>query len=134
MDKIVPDPPFNKITPISDALGAEDLLKDRAAADRALDHYLSPPIDEPRLAGAQPVNIFTVASNLDTETLLANASETLASATAITCDLAFDLEDSRRSVVLGVYQMIELSKLLVDKALDQVDQVDQVDQGYRVNL
>jgi hypothetical protein len=29
--------------------------------------------------------------------------------------------------VLGIYQMIELSKLLVDKALDQVDQ------AYRVN-
>ncbi|VVN69336.1 DUF6124 family protein [Pseudomonas fluorescens] len=127
MDKIVPDPPFNKTTPISDALSTEDLLKDRAAVRRAMDHYLTPSLDKSRLAGAQPITIFTVASNLDTEMLLANASETLASANAIACDLAFDLEDSRRSVVLGVYQMIELSKLLVDKALDQIDQ------AYRIN-
>ena len=126
MDKIVPDPPFNITTPISDAPSAEDLLKDHAAADRTLDHYLTPPLDKSRLASAPPINIFTVASNLDTEMLLANASETLASANAIACDLAFDLEDTQRSVVLGIYQMIELSKLLVDKALDQVDQAHQV--------
>ncbi|VVO37794.1 DUF6124 family protein [Pseudomonas fluorescens] len=128
MDKIIPEHAFNIATPISDAQKAEDLLKDRAAADRALDHYLSPPLDKSRLPDTPLINIFTVASNLDTETLLANASETLASANAIASDLAFDLEDSRRSVVLGVYQMIELSKLLVDKALDQVGQ------GCRVNL
>lgn len=126
MDKIIPEHAFNIATPLSDALKAEDLLKDRAAADRALDHYLSPVLDKSRRPATAPINIFTVASNLDTETLLANASETLASANAIACDLAFDLEDSRRSVVLGVYQMIELSKLLVDKALDQVDQAPRV--------
>jgi hypothetical protein len=128
MDKIIPEQAFNKTTPLSDAQRAEDLLKDRAAADRALDYYLVPPLDKSRRPDIQPVNIFTVASDLDTEMLLANASETLASANAIACDLAFDLEDSQRSVVLGIYQMIELSKLLVDKALDQVDR------AYRVNL
>lgn len=124
MDKIIPEQAFNIATPISDAQRAEDLLKDRAAADRALDHYLAPPLGKSRRPDALPVNIFTVAANLDTEMLLANASETLASANAIACDLAFDLEDSQRSVVLGIYKMIELSKLLVDKALDQ---------AYRVN-
>jgi hypothetical protein len=128
MDKIIPEQAFNKTTPLCDVQSAEDLLKDRAAADRALDHYLSPPLNKSSRPDTQPVNIFTVASNLDTEMLLANASETLASANAIACDLAFDLEDSQRSVVLGIYQMIELSKLLVDKALDQVDR------AYRVNL
>jgi len=121
MDKIVPDPPFNITTPISDALSVEDLLKDRAAAERALDHYLAPSLD--KSPGTRPVNIFTVAPDLDTELLLASASETLASANAIACDLAFDLEDSQRSVVLGIYQMIELSRLLVDKALDQACRV-----------
>jgi hypothetical protein len=128
MGKIIPEQAFNKTTPLSDVQSAEDLLKDRAAADRALDHYLAPPLDKSRRPDTQPVNVFTVTPGLDTEMLLANASETLASANAIACDLAFDLEDSQRSVVLGIYQMIELSKLLVDKALDQVDQ------AYRVNL
>ncbi|EXF92275.1 hypothetical protein HK44_012005 [Pseudomonas fluorescens HK44] len=124
MDKMIPEKAFNKTTPISDAASAEDLLKDRAAVDRALDYYLAPPLDKSRRPDAQPVNIFTVACDLDTEMLLASASETLASANAIACDLAFDLEDSQRSVVLGIYKMIELSKLLVDKALDQACRVN----------
>lgn len=127
MDKIIPEQAFNRTTPLCDVQSAEDLLKDRAAANRALDHYLAPPIDKSRRPDAQPGNVFTVACGLDTEMLLANASKTLASADAIACDLAFDLEDSQRSVVLGIYQMIGLSKLLVDKALDQVAQ------EYRVN-
>jgi hypothetical protein len=127
MDKKISEQTFNIITPLSDVQSAEDLLKDRAAADRALDHYLAPPLDKSRRPDTPPVNIFTVACGLDVEILLANASETLASANAIASDLAFDLADSQRSLVLGIYQMIELSKLLVDKALDQVDQ------AYRVN-
>ncbi len=71
-------------------------------------------------AGARPVNIFAVAPGLHTETLLANASETLASVNVMASDLAFELEGSRRSVALAIQQMIELSQLLVDKALDQV--------------
>ena len=36
-------------------------------------------------------------------------------------DLAFDLEGSRRHFALGVQQMIELGKLLANRALDIVD-------------
>lgn len=36
-------------------------------------------------------------------------------------DLAFELEGSRRHVALGVAQMIELSELLANRALDIVD-------------
>jgi hypothetical protein len=36
-------------------------------------------------------------------------------------DLAFELEGSRRHVALGVVQMIELSELLANRALDIVD-------------
>jgi hypothetical protein len=42
--------------------------------------------------------VFTVIDTLDTECLLANLSETLASANAMLNDLAFDLEGSRRHV------------------------------------
>ena len=38
-----------------------------------------------------------------------------------TVDLTFDLEGSRRHFALGVQQMIELSELLANRALDIVD-------------
>ncbi len=53
--------------------------------------------------------------------LLANLSETLASANAMVSDLAFGLEGSRRHVALGILQLIELSVLLANRALDNVD-------------
>ena len=58
---------------------------------------------------------------LDGETLLANLSETLAPANAMLNDLIFDLDGSRRRIALGVQQMIELSELLANRALDTVD-------------
>jgi hypothetical protein len=79
-------------------------------------------LDNLRSSDTPTTNLFSVSRDIDTESLLANASETLASANAIACDLAFDLEGQRRSVALGIYQMIELCKLLVDQALEQVDQ------------
>ena len=52
--------------------------------------------------------LHTVAAGIGTESLLANLSETLASANATISDLAFDLEGSRRQIALGVQQLIEL--------------------------
>jgi hypothetical protein len=89
------------------------------AAKRAIDHYLDP---KPQPKKKQPSSqLFSVAESADTETLLANLSETLASANAMLSDLTFDLEGSRRHFALGVQQMIELSELLANRALDIVD-------------
>ncbi|KKA06079.1 hypothetical protein VP02_19945 [Pseudomonas ogarae] len=57
----------------------------------------------------------------NTESLLANLSETLASANAMLGDLAFDLGGSRRHIVLGIQQLIELSGQLANRALDNVE-------------
>jgi len=65
-------------------------------------------------------NIFTVNPHQNTETLLVNASETLSSLNAMTCNLAFDLNTSQRAIMLGIQQMAELGQLLVDRALEQV--------------
>ncbi|MDU9020847.1 DUF6124 family protein [Pseudomonas corrugata] len=65
--------------------------------------------------------LFTVVNGIDTECLLANLSETLASADAMISDLAFELDGSRRHVALGIQQLIELGGLLVSRALDNVD-------------
>ena len=62
----------------------------------------------------------TVHPHQNTETLLVNASETLSSLNALTCNLAFDLDASQRAIMLGIQQMAELGQLLVDRALEQV--------------
>jgi len=62
-----------------------------------------------------PARLFTVADGISTEDLLVNLSETLASANALSCDLAFDLEGSKREELLGVAQLIELAQLLADR-------------------
>ncbi|MEN2394677.1 DUF6124 family protein [Pseudomonas halotolerans] len=89
------------------------------AADRALDHYLKPDTSESEPKPS--IQLFTVSDSVDTEALLANLSETLASANAMLNDLAFDQDGSRRHVALGVAQMIELGMLLANKCLDRVE-------------
>ena len=64
--------------------------------------------------------LFSINPHENTETLLVNASETLSSLNALTCNLAFDLDASQRAVMLGIQQMAELGQLLVDRALEQV--------------
>jgi hypothetical protein len=87
------------------------------AAKRALDYYLAPsPEVKKKPASSQ---LFTVMEGIDAECLLANLSETLASANATLSDLAFELDGSRRHVALGVQQLIELSELLANRVLDE---------------
>ncbi|MBC3303518.1 hypothetical protein H0Z09_20520 [Pseudomonas sp. SWRI18] len=62
-----------------------------------------------------PIRLFTVVDGISTEDLLVNLSETLASANALSCDLAFDLEGPKREELLGVAQLIELAQLLADR-------------------
>ncbi|CAN1604088.1 MULTISPECIES: DUF6124 family protein [unclassified Pseudomonas] len=116
MIKETPNPPKPTSTfPYGDY--APEKLQE--AGDRALDYYLKPDDSDP--APEPTSQLFIVADSVDTEVLLANLSETLASANAMLSDLAFDLDGSRRHVALGVAQMIELGALLADKALDRVE-------------
>ena len=62
-----------------------------------------------------PIRLFTVADGISTEDLLINLSETLTSANALSCDLAFGLEGSKREQLLGVALLIELAQLLADR-------------------
>ncbi|MFB3302232.1 DUF6124 family protein [Pseudomonas sp. AMR01] len=63
-------------------------------------------------------NIFTIADNIAPETLLVQASETLASLNAMTTDLAFELDGSTRQKWLAAQQLIVLSELLIDRVLN----------------
>ena len=118
MIKETPNPPQSASTfPYGDY--APEKLKE--AADRAMDHYLKPDDSDSEPKPKPSVQLFTVADGIDTEVLLANLSETLASANAMLNDLAFDQDGSRRHVALGVAQMIELGMLLANKCLDRVE-------------
>ncbi|WLG73063.1 DUF6124 family protein [Pseudomonas simiae] len=62
--------------------------------------------------------IFTVLPNLVSETLLANASQDLASVQALACNLAFDIDGPQRDAVLGIHRMLEGIQLMIDRVLD----------------
>jgi hypothetical protein len=115
MFKVTPNPP--DADPTSPRKKPNPKKLDEAA-DRALDFYLKPKPNQPE---TDPSQLFMVVNGVDTESLLANLSETLASANAMVSDLAFDLDGSRRHVALGIQQLIELSGLLANRALDNVD-------------
>ncbi|MBT2340625.1 MULTISPECIES: DUF6124 family protein [Pseudomonas] len=118
MFKVTPNPP--NTDPTSPRKKTKSQKHDEVT-DRVLDHYLNPKPDKPE-AGPAPDQLFTVNKDIDTESLLANLSETLASANVMVGDLAFDLEGSRRHFLLGIQQLIELSTLLATRALDNVEQ------------
>lgn len=66
-------------------------------------------------------HVFTIIPNVDTESLLCHACETLASLKVMTADLACDLQGSRRSVALALQQLTELGELLVNRALENLE-------------
>ncbi|MFL6607261.1 MAG: DUF6124 family protein [Pseudomonas sp.] len=123
MFKITPNPPeADPNSPYLDGINAKKLEE---AATRALDFYLKPKPTEPTKPTkpketTKPGQLFTVVKDLDNECLLANLSETLASADAMVNELAFDMEGSNRHVLLGIQQLIELGSLLANRVLDNV--------------
>jgi len=88
------------------------------AAERALDHYLSPAVI--MATPYTPSPLFMVNPQSDTETLLTNASGSLASATVMLGNFAAVLEGSNRQTLLGIAQVVMLGELAVNKALDLV--------------
>lgn len=112
MYKVTPNPPDASNARHTDA-------KLQAAAQRAIHHYL-PSSDEDASADQSSNNLFLVSPDIDTETLLANAAENLESANQMAATLAFELDEPHRAIVLGIQQLIDLSALLVNRALEQV--------------
>ncbi|VVO06162.1 DUF6124 family protein [Pseudomonas fluorescens] len=117
MIKVTPNTPETESTSPYTSLDSKKLHQ---AAERALDFHLLPCESKPKTVPISP-NIFTVVDGIDTERLLVNLSETLASANVMASDLAFELEGSRRHFALGIQQMIELGELLANRVLDKVD-------------
>jgi len=63
-----------------------------------------------------------VSDGISSEDLLVNLSETLASANALSCDIAFNPEGAPREALLGVAQLIELAQLLAGRVHDAAGQ------------
>jgi hypothetical protein len=95
-----------------------DSKKLHAAAERALDHYLAPA--QIMATPYSPSSMFMVNPQTDTESLLANACESLASATVMLGDFAGMLEGPSRNTLLGIAQVVMLGELAVNQALDNV--------------
>ncbi|WP_414922412.1 DUF6124 family protein [Pseudomonas sp. IT-P294] len=69
----------------------------------------------------KPSTMFMVAPDIDTESLLGNACESLACASVMLSDFADLLEGPHRNKVLGIAQVVMLGELAVNRALDNID-------------
>jgi hypothetical protein len=116
MFKPTPNPPETDPVPHDPSLDPQKL---KEAADRALGFYLNPPPlkETPR----KPSTIFIIAPDIDTETLMANACESMASASVMLSDFAGSLEGTQRNTLLGIQQVVMLGELAVNRALDNLD-------------
>ncbi|PQP03490.1 hypothetical protein C5612_13175 [Pseudomonas frederiksbergensis] len=114
MIKPTPNPPEN---PATSPYESFDSRKLHEAAERALDHHFAPPKEKPKRKG----KLFTVSPDIDTEALLANASEDLLSISAIAASLADDVDGERRSLALALSRLADGVRLLVERALDHID-------------
>ncbi|WP_131107325.1 DUF6124 family protein [Pseudomonas sp. Sample_10] len=97
-----------------------DPQKLHEAADRALDDYINLSF-RINATGRKPSTMFVIAPDIDTESLLAHASESLASASVLASDFAAGLSGTQRNTMLAIQQIIMLGELAVNGALDNID-------------
>lgn len=116
MFKATPNPPDTDPASPNENIDSKKLHE---AVERALEHYLKPPVlqDTPR----KPSTLYVIAPEVDSETLLANACESLASASVMLSDFAGLMEGPHRNTLLGIQQVVMLGELSVNRALDNID-------------
>ncbi|RIJ09401.1 hypothetical protein DXT77_16810 [Pseudomonas sp. 91RF] len=117
MFKPTPNPP--ETDPVS-PYQFPDSKKLNEAAERALDHYLTP---QQRIMGSHTEHdpMFLANPAYTSESLLANASESLDSASEMLNNFAAVLEPSHRKTALGIAQVVMVAGLAVNQALDHVE-------------
>jgi hypothetical protein len=117
MFKVTPNPPETDPASPYESLDSRKLHE---AAERALDHYLTP-ANQIMAGGNAAKPMFLANPAYDTESLLANAIESLGSATSMLNDFAALLDVSHRKTLLGIAQVVMLGELAVNQALDNVE-------------
>jgi hypothetical protein len=118
MFKVTPNPPG--IDPAS-SYESLDSKKLHEAAERALDFHFNTTADI-KATERKLGTMFIVNPEIDVETLLVHACESLASANVMAMDLADHTDGPGRHSLLGIAQVIMLGELAVNRALDQLDQ------------
>ena len=101
MIKPTPNPPEHEATSPYESFDSKKLHE---AAERALDHHFGTPPDQK--SKRRNGDLFSVCPDINTETLLANASEDLLSISAIAADLADGVEGS---LLLCLLEHVELA-------------------------
>ena len=116
MFKVTPNPP--ETDPVLPLGKPRFKQSKRSRRTRPRPHF--PPTEKkpPKRNG----QLFSVSPDINTETLLSNASEDLLSISAIAAGLADDVDGSRRSVALALSRMADGVHLLVERALDHLDE------------
>ncbi|MFJ7315627.1 DUF6124 family protein [Pseudomonas sp. NPDC098747] len=117
MFKVTPNPPE---TDPASPYESPNSKKLHEAAERALDHYLHP-ADQTMTSADERERMYHANPKYDSESLLANASETLGSASEMLNNFAATLDNPRRKTALGIAQVVMLAELAVNQALDNVE-------------
>ncbi|WP_435038297.1 DUF6124 family protein [Pseudomonas neuropathica] len=117
MTKSTPHPPETDPASPYESLDSKKL---NDAAERALDHYLKPSAFI-MACTHKPEPMYLANPKYNTESLLANASETLGSASEMLNNFAAMLDTSHRKTALGIAQVVMLVELAVNQALDHVE-------------
>ncbi|MBK5549083.1 MULTISPECIES: DUF6124 family protein [unclassified Pseudomonas] len=113
MKKITPNPPETDTSSETETLDITQLSE-------AIQRRVTARLRDPKQP--DPVShIFTILPDVDSPTLLAHASETLASLNVMSTDLADQLEGSHRNVALAIQQLAVLAEMLINRALDNLD-------------
>ena len=113
MPETPPNPPATD--PVS-PYESHNSRKLHEAAERALDHYLAPA--HIMATPYSPSSMFMVNPQTDTESLLANACESLAAASDMARDIGDTVDNPQRRAMLMLHQVIMLSELMVNRVLD----------------
>ena len=111
MKKIVPDPPSFTL---QDAAQCAPESLDRAAANRALDYYLT----DHKPACSAGSSTYAISSSVNLEAALAQASDLLRCVGASASEAGNGLSGHSRDLVLSILHLAELAKAYVDKSLD----------------
>lgn len=113
MKKITPNPPCPSASDFFASLVFSEPSKLDATSKLMLDA-------ESATQAGDLHSLFVLTPNIDTETLLVHTRENLASLNALSDDLIAGLGGQQRSKALAIQQVVMLSELLVNRALEQV--------------
>lgn len=112
MRKVTPDPP-----------DADNASPNESSETRDEDdHHAS--FADIKATPRKPCAMYTVNPEVDVQTLLGCVSESLASASVITMDVADRETGTSRNSLLGIHQIIMLAEISVNRALDQLDPIE----------